>query len=189
MTMGKPTKKNANVNTKKRGAMEMARVAAEKVKKAADKHKMKRTREAESEDELQSVKKKKDDREETKDDESGEEMSGASDCSSETEIQKLESAAEVKDHNTKLAALNKNKQQLKLKIEAAKKKNEAKMTELRETLNSYPDVRSVILYNWILRMLIAALSRTRSYRRRQRRRRLLSKQVPLPFSLKRERLL
>ena len=40
--MGKPTKKNANVNTKKRGAMEMARVAAEKVKKAADKHKMKR---------------------------------------------------------------------------------------------------------------------------------------------------
>jgi hypothetical protein len=100
--------------------MEMARVAAEKVK-AADKHKMKRTREEESEDELLSVKKKKDDREETDNDESGEEMSGVSDCSSETEIQKLESAAEVKDQNTELDALNKNKQQLKLKIEAAKK--------------------------------------------------------------------
>jgi outer membrane murein-binding lipoprotein Lpp len=188
--MGKPVKKKANVNTKKRSAMELARVAAEKVKKAADKHKMKRPREAESEDELLSVKKKKDDREETDDDESGEEKSGVSDCSSETEIQTLESAAEVKDHNTVLDALHKNKQQLKLRIEAAKKKtNEAKMTELRETLNSYPDVRSVILYNWISLMLIAALSRTRSYRRRQRRRRLLSKQVPLPFSLKRERLL
>ena len=40
--MGKSIKKHANVNPKKRSAMELARVAAEKVKKAADKHKMKR---------------------------------------------------------------------------------------------------------------------------------------------------
>ena len=57
--MGKSIKKNANVNPKKRSAMELARVAAEKVKKSADKHKMKRPREAESEDELLSVKKEK----------------------------------------------------------------------------------------------------------------------------------
>ena len=34
--MAKPTKKHANVNTKKKGAMELARVAAERVKKAAE---------------------------------------------------------------------------------------------------------------------------------------------------------
>ena len=40
--MGKSSKKNAPVTTKKKGAMEMARVAAEKVKKNADKHEGKR---------------------------------------------------------------------------------------------------------------------------------------------------
>ena len=100
------------------------------------------------------AKRKKDDQEETEEEESGEEKSEASDYSSETEIQTLESAAEVEDQNTKLDALHKNKEQLKVRIEAAKKKNEAKLTELRETLNAYPSVRSVFLYNWILRMLI-----------------------------------
>ena len=37
--MGKSSKKNAQVNTKRKGAMEMAKVVTEKVKKDADKHK------------------------------------------------------------------------------------------------------------------------------------------------------
>ena len=142
--MAKPTKKHANVNTKKKGAMELARVAAERVKKAAEKLKGKRQREAESEDELPEAKKKKDDQGETEDEESGAEKSGTSEYSSETEIQTLESEAEIKDHETVLDALKKSKEQLKLRIEAAKKKNAAKFTELRETLNAYPDVGSVI---------------------------------------------
>ena len=39
-----PAKKNASVSTKKKGAMEMARAAAEKVKKNAEKNKGKRHR-------------------------------------------------------------------------------------------------------------------------------------------------
>ena len=149
--------------------MEMAKAAADKVKKSADKPKGKRLREPESDDEL--AKRKKNDEDETEEDESGEGKSEASDGSSETEIQTLEYAAEVEDQNKVLDTLHKNKEQLKVRIEAAKKKNEAKLTELRETLNAYPSVRSVLLYNWISRMLITYLSRNRRNRHRVGKRR------------------
>ena len=148
--MVKSSKKSAPASTKRMGAMEMAKAAADKVKKSADKPKGKRLRERESDDEL-AKRKKNDDEDETEEDESGEGKSEASDGSSENEIQTLEYAAEIEDQNKVLDTLHKNKEQLKVRIEAAKKKNEAKLTELRETLNAYPSVRSVLLYNWMQR--------------------------------------
>ena len=103
---------------------------------------------------------KKNEQDETEEEESGEEKSEAGDVSSETEIQALEYAAEVEDQNKVLDTLHKHKEQLKVRIEAAKKNNEAKLTELRETLDAYPSVSSVLLYNSILRMLITDLSRS-----------------------------
>ena len=60
-----------------------------------------------------------------------------------------------------LHALHKNKEELKIRIEDAKKKNDVKFSELRETLNAYPAVSTFILYNWISRKLIYALGRKR----------------------------
>ncbi len=51
------SKKSPTVNTKKKGAMEMAKAAAEKVKKNAVKHKGKRPRQVESDDKLEREKK------------------------------------------------------------------------------------------------------------------------------------
>ena len=51
-----PAKKSASVTTKRKGAMEMARTVAEKVKKNADKIKGKRPRPQESDDELEKKK-------------------------------------------------------------------------------------------------------------------------------------
>ncbi len=50
-------------------------------------------------------------------------------------LKKLETAAEIKDRTAVLHALHKNKEELKIKIKAAKKKNDAKFSKLRETLN------------------------------------------------------
>ena len=44
-----------------------------------------------------------------------------------------------KDRTAVLHALHKNKEELKIRIEVAKKKNDAKFSELRETLNAYPE--------------------------------------------------
>ena len=139
--------------------MEMSKAVAHKVKIHADKQKGKRVKEPKSDDEL--VKRKKNEQDETEEEESGEGKSEASDDSSETEIQTLQCEAEVEDQNKVLDTLHKDKEQLKVRIKAAKKKNEAKLTELRETLNAFPSVRSVLLYHWITRMLITALSRNR----------------------------
>ena len=117
------------------------------------------------------MKRRKNEQAETEEDESGEGKSEARDDSSEMEIQTHEYAAEVEDQNKVLDTLHKNKEQLKVRIKAAKKTNEAKLTELRETLNAYPSVRSVLLYNWISRMLITDLSRNRRNRHRVRKRR------------------
>ena len=138
-----PAKKNASVSTKRKGAMEMARSAADKVKKNAEKIKGKRNRPQESDDELD----KTNEQHETEE-ESGEEKSEAGDMSgeisSETEIQALEYEAEVEDQKKVLDTLHKHKEQLKVRIEAAKKTNQAKLTELRKTLDAYPSVRSVL---------------------------------------------
>ena len=135
-------KKSSPVNTKRKGVMEMARITAEKAKKNADKSKGKRSREPESDDELD--KRKKND--ETEEDESGDGKSDASDVSSGKEIEALENEAEVEEQTMELDTLHKNQEQIKVRIEAAKKKNEAKLTELKETLNAYPSVRYVLLY-------------------------------------------
>ena len=66
------SRKDAQVNTKRKGAMEMAKVAAEKVKKEADKHRGKRARDTGSEDELLFAKNKKDEEEESEVEESEE---------------------------------------------------------------------------------------------------------------------
>ena len=112
--MVKP-RKNTQVNPKRKGAMEMPKTAAEKVNLNANRPKGKRLREQESDDD-ELVKSKK-----TAQDETEEEESEESDVSSETKIQKLECAAEVEDQHTVLDTLNKNKEQLKVRIEAAKK--------------------------------------------------------------------
>ena len=52
-----PKIKSSPVSTKRKGAMEMAKVTAEKAKKNADKSKGKRSREPESDDELDKRKK------------------------------------------------------------------------------------------------------------------------------------
>ena len=134
---------------------------------------------------------KKNEQDETEEEESGEEKSEAGDVSSETEIQALEYEAEVEDQNKVLDTLHKHKEQLKVRIEAAKKNNEAKLTELRETLDAYPSVSSVLLYNSISSMLITNLSGSRRNRHRvgKRRKRLMSKRVPLPLLVKSGRLL
>ena len=156
------SKKSPTVNTKKKGAMEMAKAVAHKVKIHADKQKGKRVKEPESDDEL--VKRKKNEQDETEEEESGEGKSEASDDSSETEIQTLQCEAEVEDQNKILDTLHKDKEQLKVRIKAAKKKNEAKLTELRETLNAYPGVRYALFYNCISQMLIIDFSRNRRNR-------------------------
>ncbi len=51
------SKKSPTVNTKRKGAMEMAKAVAEKVKKNAAQHKGKRPRQEESDDELEIRKK------------------------------------------------------------------------------------------------------------------------------------
>ena len=56
--MVKSSKKSAPASSKKKGAMEMAKAAADNVKKSADKPKGKRLREPESDDELAKRKKK-----------------------------------------------------------------------------------------------------------------------------------
>ena len=156
------SKKSSPVNTKKKGAMEMAKAAAHKVKLNADKQKGKRAKEPESDDKL--VKRKKNEQAETEEEESGEGKSEASDDSSEAEMRTLPCEAEVEDQTKVLDTLHKDKEQLKVRIEAAKKKNAAKLTELRETLNAYPSVRYALLYNCISRMLITNLSRNRRNR-------------------------
>ena len=62
-------------------------------------------------------------------------------------------------------ALHKNKEELKIRIEDAKKKYDVKFSELRETLNAYPAVSTFILYNLILLKLIYALGRKRRNRK------------------------
>ena len=116
MTM--PKKKSSPVSTKRKGAMEMAKVTAEKAKKNADKSKGKRRREPESDDELD----KRGKNEETEEDESGDGKSDASDVSSGKEIEALEHEAEVEEQNMELDTLHKNQEQIKVRIEAAKKK-------------------------------------------------------------------
>ena len=83
----------------------------------------------------------------------GEEKSDAGDrsgeISSDSEIQALENRAEVENQNKELDTLNKQKEQLRVRIKVAKKTNEAKLTELRKTLDAYPSVSSVLLYHSI----------------------------------------
>ena len=77
---------------------------------------------------------------------------------------------EIKDITAVLHALHKNKEELKIRIEDAKKKNDVKFSELKETLNAYPAVSTFILYNWILHNLIYALGRKhRNHNQQQRK--------------------
>ena len=77
---------------------------------------------------------------------------------------------EIKDRTAVLHALHKNKEKLKIRIEAAKKKNDVEFSKLRETLNAYPAVSTFILYNWILHKLIYALGRKhRNHNQQQRK--------------------
>ena len=170
--------------------MEMTRAVAEKVKKIPDKNKGKRPRPQESDDELE----KNNEQHETEE-ESGKEKSEAGDMSgeisSDTEIRALQNEAEVEDQNKMLDTLNKQKEQLRVRIKAAKKTNQAKLTKLRKTLDAYPSVRSVLLYHSISRTLITYLSRSRQncHQEGKRRKRLMSKWVPLPLSVKSRQLL
>ena len=68
-----------------------------------------------------------------------------------------------------LHALHKNKEELKIRIDAAKKKNDVEFSKLRETLNAYPAVSTFILYNWISRKLIYALGRKRRNHNQEQR--------------------
>ena len=52
----------------------------------------------------------------------------------------MENRAEVENKNREIDTLNKQKEQLSGRIEAAKKTNEAKLTLLRKTLDAYPSV-------------------------------------------------
>ncbi len=111
----------------------MARAVTEKVKKNPGKVKLKKSRQQQLEldDELPEI----NEQQETKE-ESGEEKSDACDrsgeMSSDSEIQALENRAEVENQNRELDTLNNQKEQLRVRIEAAKKTNEAKLTELRK---------------------------------------------------------
>ena len=115
--------------------MEIARAVAEKVKKIPDKNEGKKPRPQESNDELE----KNNEQDETEE-ESGEEKNEAGDMSGEisfdTEIRALENEAKVEDQNKTLDTLNKQKEQLRVRIKAAKKTNEAMLTELRKTLDA-----------------------------------------------------
>ena len=84
-------------------------------------------------------------------------------------LKKLETAAEIKDRTAILHALHKNMEELKIRIEDAKKKNDVKFSELKETLNAYPAVSTFILYSWISRKLIYALGRKRRNHNQQQR--------------------
>ena len=85
-------------------------------------------------------------------------------------LKKLETATEIKDRTAVLHALHKNKEELKTRIKYAKKKNDVKFSDLRETLNAYPAVSTFILYNWISRKLIYALGRKhRNHNQEQRK--------------------
>ena len=146
-------KKNGSIGTKKKGAMAMARAAAEKVKKSHEKGKLKKSRptQKESDDELH----ENNEQQETEE-ESGEEKSDTGDrsgeISSDMEIQIMENRAEVENKNKEMDTLNKQKEQLSGRIKAAKKTNEAKLTELRKTLDAYPSVSfsAVIPYDFRL---------------------------------------
>ena len=170
--------------------MEMAKDVAEKVKRIPEKIKGEKSRQQESDDELH----ENNEQQETEE-ESGKEKSEAGDrsgeISSDSEIIALENRAEVENQNKELNTLNKQKEQLRVRIKASKKTNEAKLTELRKTLDAYPSVGSVLLYHSISRTLITDLSRSRQnpHREGKRRKRLMSKRVPLPLLVKSGRLL
>ena len=133
--------------------MVMARAAAEKVKKSHEKGKPKKIRlqQQESDDELPEINEAQETEEE-----SGEEKSDtgdkSGDISSDSDIQLMENRDEVENKNREMDTLNKQKEQLSGRIEDAKKTNEAKLTELRKTLDAYPSVSfcAVIPYNFRL---------------------------------------
>ena len=147
------SKKNGSVGTKTKGAMAMAKAVAEKVKRSHEKGKKKKLRlqQQESDDELPEINGAQETEEE-----SGEEKSDtgdrSGDFSSDTEMQLMEKRAEVENKNREMDTLNKQKEQLSGRIEDAKKTNEAKLTELRKTLDAYPSVSfcAVIPYNFRL---------------------------------------
>jgi hypothetical protein len=147
------SKKNGSVGTKTKGAMAMAKAVAEKVKRSHEKGKTKKLRlqQQESDDELPEINGAQETEEE-----SGEEKSDtgdrSGDFSSDTEMQLMEKRAEVENKNREMDTLNKQKEQLSGRIEDAKKTNEAKLTELRKTLDAYPSVSfcAVIPYNFRL---------------------------------------
>ncbi len=155
-------KAEAKTNTKTKGAMALAEKAAANAKKGAEKNGMsKRGREKESDDELPLSKKGKAG-EEVSEEEESEEGSDDASTSSETGIKMLEAESVVNEGRAKLQALERDSDTLKARIEAAKKTNVNKHTELRQTLNAYPSAVSTLsLYNWILHMLIDGLGRNR----------------------------
>ena len=128
----------------------MAKAVAEKVKRSHEKGKPKKLshQQPELDDELT----ENNEAQETEE-ESGEEKSDTVDrsgeISSDSDIQLMENRAEVENKNREMDTLNKQKEQLSGRIEDAKKTNEAKLTELRKTLDAYPSVSSVLLYHSI----------------------------------------
>ncbi len=100
----------------------------------------------ESDDELPQSKKKKDEVEESEEEESGD-LEEADDVStsSEIEIKKPEAEAELKDGNAELNALERDKQAINARIQAAKQHNVAKLSELKQTLDAYPAIASTLI--------------------------------------------
>lgn len=136
------SKKDAQV-TKRKGALAMAASAAANAKRVAEKSKGKRGRGSDSDDELPLSKKNAVESEEEQSEEEGD----AGSTASENEILQLEAEAEIKQGQSKLQALERNKAVLEAKIKAAEKTNENKLCELRETLDAFPaTVSSFILY-------------------------------------------
>ena len=136
------SKKDAQV-TKRKGALAMAASAAANAKRVAEKSKGKRGRGSDSDDELPLSKKNSVESEEEQSEEEGD----AGSTASENEILQLEAEDEIKQGQSKLQALERNKAVLEAKIKAAEKTNENKLCELRETLDAFPaTVSSFILY-------------------------------------------
>ena len=119
--------------------MEMAKDVAEKVKRIPEKIKGGKSRQQESDDELH----ENNEQQETEE-ESGEEKSDtgdkSGDISSDSDLPLMENRDEVENKIREMNTLNKQKEQLSGRIEAAKKTNEAKLTLLRKTLDAYPSV-------------------------------------------------
>jgi hypothetical protein len=138
----KRSKAEAQVKTKRKGAMAMAKTAAVNARRDADKNKAKRGRDKGPMTNYHSLRKKRVMRRRVRR-RSGEEADDAS-TSSETEMKKLEAEAELKDGNAELHALERDKQALRVRIQAAKQTYVTKHSELKQTLDAYPAIVSTL---------------------------------------------